>query len=53
VGPYSDIPQVVPGVAVLLLWLAGHLFVIGLIAELCLATAHVQPTQLLAPEGEA
>ena len=44
----ADMSQVAPGVALLGLWLAGHLFVVGLIAELCLATAHTAPDQLIA-----
>ena len=47
-GPYSHISQVLPSAALLGLWLAGHLFVVGLIAELCLATAHTKPERLIA-----
>ncbi len=50
VGPYHHIPQVLPGVIVLGVWLSGHLLVIGLLAELCLATAHTRPDQLVALE---
>ncbi|MBI3321588.1 MAG: glycosyltransferase family 2 protein [Candidatus Omnitrophica bacterium] len=48
VGPYHTIPQVLPGVAVLSAWLAGHLLVVGLLAELCLSTAHARSTDLVA-----
>jgi glycosyltransferase involved in cell wall biosynthesis len=44
------VPQILPGVGFLCLWLAGHLFAVGLIAELCLVTAHAQPDQLVAGE---
>ena len=44
-------PQILPGAGLLCLWLAGHLLVVGLIAELCLATAHTQPDQLVTREG--
>ena len=50
VGPYDEIPQVLPGVAVLSAWLAGHLFFVGLAAELCLTTAHARPEMLVAAE---
>ncbi len=49
-GPYHQIPQVLPGVSMLSLWLAGHLLVAGFIAELCLATAHSRPDRLIAAE---
>ena len=49
VGPYHTIPQVLPGVAVLSIWLAGHLLVVGLTAELCLASAHARSDALIAP----
>lgn len=52
VGPYHDIPQVLPGMALLGIWLAGHLFVVGWIAELCLATAHTRPERLVASVGD-
>ncbi len=48
--PYFTMPQVLPGVAVLGIWLAGHLLLVGLSAELCLATAHGRPEGLIAPE---
>ena len=48
VGPYHTIPQVLPGIAVLSAWLAGHFFFVGLTAELCLATAHARPEALVA-----
>jgi len=48
VGPYNWIPQVLPGVAVLGIWLAGHLLIVGLIAELCLATSHARPERCVA-----
>ncbi len=51
-GPYRHVPQVLPGVALLGVWLAGHLFIVGLIAELCLATSHAKPERLIsAQEG--
>ncbi len=50
VGPYHHIPQVLPGVIVLGVWLAGHLVLIGLMAELALATAHGQPQRLIAAQ---
>ena len=49
VGSYHQIPQVLPGSALLGLWLAGHLLIVGLVAELCLATAHTRPTKLIVP----
>lgn len=51
VGPYEHIPQALPGAALLAWWLAGHLFIVGLIAELCLATAHARPDELIAAGG--
>jgi len=48
VTPHPDIPQVLPGIAVLFFWLAGNLLTVGLVAELCLATVHQTPGQLLA-----
>lgn len=50
VGPYHRIPQILPAVAVLAAWLAGHLAVVGWLAELCLATAHATPEGLVAPQ---
>lgn len=47
VGPYAEIPQTLPGVAVLGLWLAGHLFIVGCLAELALASAHARPEHLI------
>jgi len=49
-GPFHEIPQVLPGVIVLGVWLAGHLTLIGLMAELALATAHGQPQRLIAAQ---
>ena len=51
VGPYAEIPQIVPGIAVLGFWLAGHLLVVGLIGELCLASAHARPERLVSIGG--
>ncbi len=48
VGPYDQIPQILPAVSALSAWLAGHLLVIGLLAELWLATAHARPSDLIA-----
>ncbi len=48
VGPHSRIPQVLPGVAVLCFWLAGNFLVLGFLAELCLATVHKKPSELIA-----
>lgn len=50
-GVSRPVPQILPGVGILWLWLAGHLVVVGLIAELCVATAHSHPDQLVAREG--
>jgi len=47
-GPLREIPLVLPGSALLGLWLAGHLVVVGLVAELCLRTAHAHPERLIA-----
>ena len=46
--PVHTIPQVLPAVAVLGVWLAGHLLVVGWVAELCLATTHNRPAKLMA-----
>lgn len=51
VGPYRYIPQILPGVGALCVWLAGHLFIVGLIGELCLVRAHAKPDQLIATNG--
>ena len=48
VTPQDDIPQVLPGAAVLCFWLAGNLTVVGFLAELCLATVHQRPALLIA-----
>jgi dolichol-phosphate mannosyltransferase len=40
-------PQILPGICLLSLWLAGHLVIVGLIAELCMATAHGRPDELI------
>lgn len=50
VGPYHNIPQVLPGIAVLGIWLSGHLLFVGWMAELCLATAHSRPDQMVRAE---
>ncbi len=50
VGPYIHVSQVLPGSIVLLLWLTGHLLIVGWLAELCLATAHVRPERLIVGE---
>ncbi len=51
VTPYQDdVLQIIPGLAVLGFWLAGHLLVVGLLAELCLATSHARPDALIAIE---
>ncbi len=52
IEPRQHMSQVLPGIALLSAWLAGHLFVVGFIAELCLATAHTAPDQLIALTGE-
>ena len=49
-GPFRHIPQVLPGMSMLSLWMAGHFLVAGFIAELCLASAHSRPEQLVASE---
>ena len=51
VGPYTDIPQILPGVALLGVWLAVHLAVVGWLAELCLQTSHHRPEDLVAIRG--
>lgn len=51
-GQAQTVPQILPGIAVLAVWLAGHLAATGLIAELSLATAHARPDQLVAAQGE-
>lgn len=38
----DDVAQILPGLTMLSFWMAGYLFVIGFIAELCLATAHTR-----------
>ena len=53
VGPYRHIPQVLPAIAVLGVWLSGHFAVTGFLAELALATAHTAPHALIAAEGGA
>lgn len=50
VGPFYSMDQVLPGICLLGFWLAGHLFIVGLLAELCLATAHHRPGRLIAAE---
>ena len=50
VGPFHRIPQVLPGVIVLGGWLAGHLMLVGLMAELVLVTAHRPPQRLIAAQ---
>jgi len=49
VGPYHRIPQILPSIAVLGVWLAGHLVIVGFLAELCLRTAHNRSERLVAP----
>lgn len=48
VGPFHEAPQILPGAAVLCSWAAGQLFVVGLLAELCLATAHISAAKTIA-----
>ncbi len=50
IGPHYDIPQVLPGIAMLGIWLSGHLLFVGMMAELCLATAHSRPDQMVRTE---
>lgn len=50
VGPFAHIPQALPGAGILSAWLAGHLLVVGLVAELCLASAHDRPEHLIAAQ---
>jgi glycosyltransferase involved in cell wall biosynthesis len=52
VGPAQEVPQVLGGAALLALWLAGHLVVVGWMAELCLATGHSRPERLTAAAME-
>ncbi|MBI4004261.1 MAG: glycosyltransferase family 2 protein [Candidatus Omnitrophica bacterium] len=51
VVPSSPGPVVLAGAACLGLWLAGHLLIVGCVAELCRATAHADPQRSLVPEG--
>jgi glycosyltransferase involved in cell wall biosynthesis len=51
-GPYRDIPQILPGIAVLGVWLGAHLAIVGLLAELAIATAHHAPHTLIAAQGD-
>lgn len=53
VGPTRDTLQVLPGAAMLAMWLTGHLLIMGWIAELCLATAHAGPERLIATAPES
>lgn len=43
--------QVLPGSAVLALWLAGHLLVVGLLAELCLTSVHERSELMVTARG--
>lgn len=52
VGPHRVIPQILPAAGVLGLWMAGHLMLTGLLAELSLATAHTGTARLVAPVGD-
>ena len=52
IGPYHTVPQVLPGVGIISIWLAAHLAIVGLIAELCLVTAHARPHRLVAAQQE-
>ena len=45
---HETMPQVLPAVAVLVFWLAGHLLMVGWAGELCLATAHGRPEGMIA-----
>ena len=45
---HQTTPQILPAVAVLTFWLAGHLLVMGWAGELCLATAHSKPERMIA-----
>ncbi len=47
-GAVGQMPQVAGGTTLLLIWLAGHLLVVGLLGELLLATAHTKPAELVA-----
>ncbi len=51
-GVYADpalmMSLVLPGIAAVALWLAGHLAGVGLIAELVLASAHATPEEFVA-----
>lgn len=44
----DDITQILPGITLLSCWMSAHLFVVGLLAELCLATAHARPGRMIA-----
>ena len=50
VGPYHSVPQALPGAGILSCWLAAHLLIVGLIAELCLVTSHARPDRLIAAQ---
>ena len=47
-GPSRSIPQILPASAVLGVWLAGHLAIVGWLAELCVATTHTRPERFIA-----
>jgi glycosyltransferase involved in cell wall biosynthesis len=46
--PADRLAQTVPGITALSAWMGGHLLVVGLVAELCLATTHARPHSLIA-----
>ena len=51
-GPSHRVTQILPASAVLGLWLAGHLAIVGWLAELCVATAHIRPERFIAAGEE-
>lgn len=53
IGPHATIPQILPGIGVLSLWLGGHLVIVGLLAEAALTTAHREPHEFVAPQEAA
>ncbi len=44
----NETPQILPGLTLLSCWMAVHLFVVGLLSELCLATSHTQRNRSVA-----
>ncbi len=51
-GPFTAAPLILSSIAILTAWLASHALMIGLIAELFLATVHGKLERLIVVEGE-